>query len=124
MTPTPGMVHDVTIPASVFGLLLALLLILLYRMASNTSTNDAKRFSFEDWFIDPHTQTASLGQAAFFLTVIVLTWGFVFLVVSDRLTEWYLTAYGAIGTTAYLGSKVMSLKGAVQLAAPKAPVED
>jgi len=111
--------HGITIPAGVFGLVLALLFWLLFSLASKVSKDTQTKFCFEDWFLDPHTQKASLGQAAFFLTVIVLTWGFVFLVVTKALTEWYLMAYGSIGTTAYLGSKVMSLKSAVQLTAPK-----
>lgn len=108
--------HDVTIPSGAFGLVLVLLLWLMWRMGRNVSKDPDFKFRFEDMFLDHTIKKASLGHVSFAIVMIILSWGFVYLVMMGSITEWYLLCYGGLGTAAYLGSKGISFSrpGAVQ----------
>lgn len=95
------------LPKGAYGLVLIALLITAFAIGKRLSDDIDKRFNFEDWFLGIDGK-ASLAQASFFLVVMVMTWGFVYLVIADKLTEWYMFTYGSIGTAAYLGSKSIS----------------
>jgi multisubunit Na+/H+ antiporter MnhB subunit len=62
-------------------------------------------FDLKEMFTDPDTKLTSLTRFGTFVALVVSSWGFVYLVTSNSLTEMYFTIYMSIWTGTNLISK-------------------
>lgn len=89
-----------TILAIILGCAFVLAGIVAWRM----SRSIAWRFSFEDLLLGPDDR-ASLSKIGQATALIVSTWGFVFLTMAGKMTEWYFGVYMAAWAGAGLMNK-------------------
>lgn len=82
------------IPKLAFGIVLILLCILAGIMAWKATHNDKSVFNFSEAFIDADGKT-SMGRIGAFTALASSTWALVYLVMNDRLTEWFYAGYMA-----------------------------
>lgn len=65
-----------------------------------------------------------INEAKFmrFTTFVVSTWGFVYLIVDQRFSEWYFAGYMAAWTGNALLNKWLTIKESANGSAPKSPI--
>ena len=63
------------------------------------------------FLLDKGTEFPSLGRQGQYTALLVSTWGFVTLILSDKLTEFYFVGYIATWTTAQGISALLKIKG-------------
>lgn len=82
----------IEIAKPVFGLIMLLLVILAGIMSFKATRSVKSRFSLDEAFLDRNGKTsfARIGQ---FVALAVSTWGFVFLTLEGKMSEWYMTMY-------------------------------
>ena len=97
------------IPKLAFGTILALLCILAFILAWKATHDEGSRFDFAQAFIDPDGKT-SIGRIGIFVALSCSTWAFVYLVLNDKITEWYYTGYMAAWVAQGVGSKWLENK--------------
>lgn len=95
---------EVLISRSMMNIVLALLVILAGIMAYRTSHSKASKFSLDEAFTDINGKT-SLGRIGTFAALSVSSWAFVYLTSTDRLSEWFMTAYLAAWVGNGIGHK-------------------
>lgn len=81
----------IDIPKTAFGLTLILLCVLAAILAYKATHSDSK-FDFAQAFLDADGKT-SMARICTFTALSVSTWALVALVQTDKLTEWFYTAY-------------------------------
>src|ERR1019366_6885394 len=86
------------------GVLLCLLVSLLYLMSHRASKNPANPFNLGEAFVDATGKT-SMARLSVFVALIISSWAFVALVVTESLTESFFTAYLAGFVLNGIGSK-------------------
>lgn len=99
-----GRMSDVLISRNVMNLVLGMLVILAGIMAYRASHSKGSKFSLDDAFMDASGKT-SLGRISTFAALAVSTWGFVFLTLEGKLSEWFMTAYLAAWVGNGIGHK-------------------
>ena len=86
------------------GAMVVLLILVAYRISYKASKNPNNKFDFGEAFTDSTGKT-SMGRLSVFVALVVSTWALVALVVTDGLTEWYLTGYLGAFVLNGIGSK-------------------
>ena len=100
----------IDIDKTIYGLTL-LLLCTLASILAYKATHGGSRFDFGEAFIDADGKT-SMARICVFVALSVSTWGFVVLVQTGKLSEWYFTAYMGAFVLNGLGSKWLDSKEA------------
>ena len=95
----------IDVPKTAFGVALVLLCILAAILAYKATHGEGK-FDFAQAFSDADGKT-SMGRICVFVALTVSTWAMVALVQSDKLTEWFYTAYLGAFVVNGLGSKFL-----------------
>jgi hypothetical protein len=62
-------------------------------------------FDFKEMFYDPDTKLTSLTRFGNFVALCISSWGFIYLVVHNQLTEFYFTGYMTVWASVNLISK-------------------
>jgi hypothetical protein len=88
----------------IMGGLLFLLLAVAWRISARASRNPDNKFDLSESFIDDNGKT-SMARISVFVALVVSTWVLVALVVTNRLTEWFYTAYIGAFVINGIGSK-------------------
>lgn len=96
------------IPALAFGTIIILLVILAGILAWK-ATHSESNFDFASAFLDPDGKT-SIGRIGIFVALTCSTWAFVYLVLNDKITEWYFTGYMGAWVLQGVGSKWLETK--------------
>lgn len=96
------------IPALAFGVVIILLVILAGILAWK-ATHSNSNFDFASAFLDPDGKT-SIGRIGIFTALSVSTWGFVYLILNDKMTEFYYTGYMGAWVLQGVGSKWLETK--------------
>jgi len=91
-------------PKLTFGVILGLLGILAFMLAYRASRDQASKFDFAQAFIDADGKT-SLWRIGVFVALASSTWSFVYLVLNDKISEWYFTTYMGIWVLGGANSK-------------------
>ncbi len=99
----------IKIPEVTFGAVLILLAILAALLAWRSSKDRASAFNFEEAFLDANGKT-SIGRIAAFVALACSTWAFVFLVLNDKITEWYFAGYMGAWVVNGISSKYLESK--------------
>lgn len=73
-------------------------------LAWSTTRNRERRFNFEDLLLDRNGKTSlyKLGQ---FISLVLSSWGFIYLTLAYKLTEFYFGLYMGAWASASLASK-------------------
>lgn len=95
---------NIDIPATVLGIVLALLVLLAGILGWKATRSTKSKFNFEDLLLDENNRT-SLYKVGQFTALIVSTWGFVYLTLAYKLTEFYFGLYMAAWTGANVANK-------------------
>lgn len=74
-------------------------------LAWRATRNQGSRFNFEDILLDSRTGRTSLSKVGQFIALSVSSWGFVFLTLAGKLSEWYFTTYMLAWAGANVASK-------------------
>ncbi len=99
----------IEIEKPIFGVVMALLAVLAFILTWK-ATHDAKsEFDFTDAFLDERGKT-SHARIAYFVALACSTWAFVFLVLNDKLSEWYMVAYMGAWVAGAIGNKWLDKK--------------
>ena len=93
----------------IFGIIFGLLLLLAGLSAWRMDRCD-NRFQLVDYFLGPNGK-ASRTALGHLTALVVSTWGFVYLTLAYKLTEWYFGLYMATWAAAHLASKYLDRKG-------------
>jgi len=93
----------IDIPKTTFGIVLILLVVLAWILAWK-ATHSNSDFDFSSAFVDRDGKT-SMGRIGIFTALICSTWAFVYLVLNDKITEWYFTGYMGAWVLQGIGSK-------------------
>lgn len=99
----------VDIPATVLGLVLALLVLLAGILGWKATHSSKSRFNFEDLLLDEQGRT-SLYKCGQFTALVVSTWGFVYLTLAYKLSEAYFGLYMATWAGANVVNKWVEQK--------------
>ncbi len=91
----------------VFGIILALLLVLVVLELRKWDRDADNRFRFQDLLLKDGK--ASISKCGQFCALCVSTWAFVYLTIADRLTEWYFTFFMTIWATAKGADKALDI---------------
>ncbi len=91
-------------PKLTFGIILGLLGVLAFMLAYRSSHDKSSDFDFAQAFIDADGKT-SLWRIGVFVALATSTWSFVYLVLNDKMSEWYFTGYMAIWVLGGANSK-------------------
>lgn len=91
------------------AVILACAVLLGVVLAWRASRNSQSRFNFEDLLLD-RTGKTSLYKVGQFCSLVVSTWGFVYLTLAYKLTEFYFGLYMAVWTGANVASKWLDAK--------------
>lgn len=105
--------------AIILGLAVIAAVVIGWRATHNKDT----RFDFEELFLDELGRTSlyKLGQ---FIALVFSTWGFVYLTLEYKLSEWYFTAYMLAWAGANVANKYVETKKAPTVApTAKKPIE-
>lgn len=99
------------------AIILALLVLSFGILAWRSTRNKEQRFDFEELFLDELGRTSlyKLGQ---FIALCFSTWGFVYLTLAYKLSEWYFTAYMVAWAGANVANKYIETKK------PAGPIPD
>lgn len=81
-----------TISTTVMGVVLGLLVILAGMLAYRASHSVGNKFNLDEAFTDSSGKT-SMGRIGIFVALSVSSWGFVYLTLEGKLTEWFMTAF-------------------------------
>ena len=93
----------------IMGMMLVLLFLVAYRISRKASQDPNNKFSFGEAFTDATGKT-SMGRLAVFVALVVSTWALIALVMTDELTEWFLSAYLGAFVINGVGSKLADKK--------------
>ena len=93
----------------IMGFMLGLLCLVAYRISYKASKNPDNKFNLGEAFTDATGKT-SMGRLALFVALVVSTWALIALVMTDELTEWFLTAYLGAFVLNGVGSKMADKK--------------
>lgn len=96
------------IPALAFGAVIVLLVILAGILAWK-ATHSQSQFDFSSAFLDPDGKT-SMTRIGVFTALACSTWAFVFLILNDKISEWYFTGYMAAWVLQGVGNKWLENK--------------
>jgi hypothetical protein len=88
----------------IMGGLLFWLLVVAWRISAGASRNPDNKFDLSESFTDDNGKT-SMARISVFVALVVSTWVLVALVVTNRLTEWFYTAYIGAFVINGIGSK-------------------
>ena len=101
---------DYNTKAAIMGAILGVISILGYFVSRSATRSEAVQFDLAQAFSDSSGKT-SMGRITIFGAFIVATWGFVMLILADKMTEWYFTAYMTAFVVNAVGSKALEPKG-------------
>lgn len=82
----------IEIAKPIFGLVMILLVILAGIMAYRTSHSTKSKFSLDEAFLDAHGKT-SVPRIGQFAALAVSTWGFAYLIIDGKMSEFYFSGY-------------------------------
>jgi hypothetical protein len=91
--------------------LLGVLLLIVYRITLHATRDAGNDFNFSQAFLDTNGKT-SMARICLFGAFIISSWAMVAMVVSDELSEWFLTGYLGAFVINGVGSKFMETKNA------------
>jgi hypothetical protein len=77
---------------ALMAVMLLMLLLIVYRIARHANNDPDNKFSFSEAFLDVNGKT-SMREVCVFVALVVSTWGFVAMVVTEGLTEFYFGTY-------------------------------
>jgi hypothetical protein len=89
--------------------LLGVLLLIIYRISLHATRDNDNDFDFAQAFLDTNGKT-SMARICIFGAFVISSWAMVAMVVSDELTEWFLTGYLGSFVLNGVGSKFMENK--------------
>ena len=89
----------------ILSLVLLGVMVLFYFVSRGATRCSSNPFDLGEAFIDATGKT-SMGRVALFVALVVSSWGFIVLVVTERLTEWFFVAYLGAFVLNGVGSKL------------------
>lgn len=92
------------------ALILACAVLLGVWLAWRATKNNTSQFNFEDLLIDSRTGKTSLYKVGQFIALALSSWGFVFLTLGGKLTEFYFGLYMATWASAPVANKWLESK--------------
>jgi hypothetical protein len=94
---------DCLTKTNIMGLALAFAVFAAARLAYTATKSASSPFHFYDFFME--NGRASFSRGAAFVALVISSWGFVSLTLSNTLSEWYYTPYMGIWAAAQIGNK-------------------
>lgn len=84
-------------------------------LAWRASKSTKSQFNFEDILLDSKTGRTSLYKVGQFIALALSSWGFVFLTLGDKLTEFYFGLYMATWASAPVANKWLEQRAPKEL---------
>lgn len=97
----------IEIPKTIFGVVMALLALLAYVEVRKWDKDTTSQFRLQDLLMKEGR--ASISKVGQFAALCTSTWGFVYLTIADKLTEWYFLSFMSIWATAKGADKALDI---------------
>lgn len=88
---------------------LVLMSVLVIGVVWSWHRNAGMSFDLSQVLVDSVTGKISIEKVGFMVALAISTWGFVTLILRDKMTEWYFTAFLSVFALARLGSQGLAV---------------
>ena len=89
----------------IFSIVLVGVMVLFYFVSRGATRCSSNPFNLGEAFVDANGKT-SMSRVALFVALVISSWGFIVLVVTEHLTEWFFVAYLGAFVLNGVGSKL------------------
>ncbi|QIG71430.1 hypothetical protein EVB94_343 [Rhizobium phage RHph_TM40] len=107
-----NLIHDISgwMSERAFSLVVVLVVAIMVILKLHSSRK-YPNIDLTDLIVDPQDNKLSGSKIRMLLATVVSTWAFIFLVLNDKLTEWFMTIYMSIFMVEVLGKKYLDFRG-------------
>lgn len=97
-----------TLLSSHISVVLLLLILISFAALAFLAQLKEDEFDVRDLLRDSKTGKLSLNSVSQFIALVVSTWGFVYVTLNDRLSDWFFWGYMAVWTSAAVAEKFIN----------------